>query len=67
MTTVLDDRGERVHPASAWLANESAHVEDEADEHDLHAFQAIRRMDEILVNNFTVFDERRRPTSTTTS
>ncbi len=40
---------ERVHPASRWLSNESAHVESEAGEHDLHAFQAIRRMDEILV------------------
>ena len=50
-------RGERIHPASAWLANESAHVEDEAAEHDLHAFQAIRRMDEILVNNFMVFND----------
>ena len=29
----------------------------EAGEHDLHAFQAIRRMDEILVNNFMVFDD----------
>ncbi|GAA1140190.1 glycosyltransferase [Ornithinicoccus hortensis] len=46
-----------MHPASAWLANESAHIEDEADEHDLHAFQAIRRMDEILVNNFMVFQD----------
>ena len=57
VTKVLEDRGERVHPASAWLANESAHVEDESAEHDLHAFQAIRRMDEILVNNFMVFND----------
>ena len=57
VTTLLESRGERVHPASAWLANESAHVEDEAAEHDLHAFQAIRRMDEILVNNFMVFND----------
>ncbi|MGH3424574.1 MAG: glycosyltransferase, partial [Nocardioidaceae bacterium] len=57
VTTVLEATGERVHPASAWLANESAHIEDEAHEHDLHAFRAIRRMDEILVNNFMVFDE----------
>jgi pimeloyl-ACP methyl ester carboxylesterase/predicted glycosyltransferase len=57
VTAVLEERGEHVHPASAWLANESAHVEHEAGEHDLHAFQAIRRMDEILVNNFMVFDE----------
>ena len=57
VTRVLEDRGERVHPASRFLAGESAHIEDEAGEHDLHAFQAIRRMDEILVNNFMVFDE----------
>ena len=46
-----------MHPASACLAAESAHIEAEAGEHDLHAFQAIRRMDEILVNNFHVFDD----------
>jgi pimeloyl-ACP methyl ester carboxylesterase/predicted glycosyltransferase len=50
-------RGERVHPASAYLASESAHWEDEADEHDLHAFQSLRRMDEILMANFGVFSD----------
>ena len=57
VTTVLERAGERVHPASTWLANESAHIEHEAGEHDLHAFQAIRRMDEVLVQNFMVFDD----------
>ncbi|HSB87111.1 MAG TPA: alpha/beta fold hydrolase [Ilumatobacteraceae bacterium] len=57
VTKVLADRGEHVHPGSRWLASESAHIEDEAGEHDLHAFQAIRRMDEILVSNFTVFND----------
>ena len=57
VTRVLSDAGERVHPASRWLASESGHVEHESGEHDLHAFRAIRRMDEILVNNFMVFDE----------
>jgi pimeloyl-ACP methyl ester carboxylesterase/UDP:flavonoid glycosyltransferase YjiC (YdhE family) len=57
VTDVLEAAGARVHPASAWLASESAHVEDECAEHDLHAFQAIRRMDEILVNNFMVFHD----------
>ncbi|KQT01501.1 alpha/beta hydrolase [Cellulomonas sp. Leaf395] len=57
VTRVLARHGERVHPASAWLRNESGHIEHEAGEHDLHAFQAIRRMDEILVHNFMVFDE----------
>ena len=55
VTAVLESARERIHPASAWLANESAHVESEAGEHDLHAFGAIRRMDEILVHNFMVF------------
>jgi len=55
VTAVLEAAGERIHPASAWLANESAHIEGVAGEHDLHAFQAIREMDEILVNNFMVF------------
>jgi len=55
VTTALAVRGERIHPASAYLASESAAVESEAAEHDLHAFQAIRRMDDTLVNNFMVF------------
>ena len=46
-----------MHPASAFLASESTHIESESGEHDLHAFQAIRRMDEVLVNNFMVFDD----------
>ncbi|MGZ5398514.1 MAG: alpha/beta fold hydrolase [Nocardioides sp.] len=57
VTEFLAQRGEHVHPASAWLAGESGHLESEAGEHDLHAFQAIRRMDEILVHNFHVFDD----------
>jgi pimeloyl-ACP methyl ester carboxylesterase/predicted glycosyltransferase len=57
VTDFLEQAGERVHPASAWLACESGHIESEAGEHDLHAFQAIRRMDEILVANFMVFDD----------
>ena len=57
VTAVLEAAGERVHPASRWLANESAHVEAEAGEHDLHAFQAVREMDEILLANFHVLDD----------
>ena len=57
VTRALTDRGESIHPASAHLASESVHIEAEAGEHDLHAFQAIRRMDEILVHNFMVFDD----------
>ena len=57
VTTVLAERGERVHPASELLAGESAHIESEAGEHDLHVFQAYRRMDEILLANFMVFHD----------
>jgi pimeloyl-ACP methyl ester carboxylesterase len=57
VTAVLEARGERIHPASASLANESRHIESESAEHDLHCFQAIRRMDEILLSNFMVFHD----------
>jgi pimeloyl-ACP methyl ester carboxylesterase/predicted glycosyltransferase len=57
VTAVLQARGERIHPASALLANESSHIESESAEHDLHCFQAIRRMDEILLANFMVFHD----------
>jgi len=57
VTTYLETVGEQVHPASRWLRNESAHIESESQEHDLHAFQAIRRMDEILLSNFSVVQE----------
>ncbi len=55
VTKVLETHGERLHPLSAELASESAHITAESSEHDLNAFQAIRRMDEILINNFMVF------------
>jgi pimeloyl-ACP methyl ester carboxylesterase/predicted glycosyltransferase len=57
VTEVLQARGELIHPASAHLANESGHIESESAEHDLHCFQAWRRMDEILVANFMVFHD----------
>ena len=57
VTRVLEGAGETLHPASAWLASESGHIESESGEHDLHCFEALRRMDEILVNNFHVFDD----------
>jgi pimeloyl-ACP methyl ester carboxylesterase/predicted glycosyltransferase len=57
VTKVLEARGERIHPAAAQLANESRHIESEAAEHDIHVFQAIREMDEILVANFMVFHD----------
>ena len=57
VTRVLEAEGERIHPASRWLANESRHIETESAEHDLHCFQAWRRMDEILIANFMVFHD----------
>jgi pimeloyl-ACP methyl ester carboxylesterase len=57
VTKVLEANGERIHPASALLASESAHIEEECGEHDLWCFEALRRMDEILVANFMVFHD----------
>jgi predicted glycosyltransferase len=56
-TAELEARGERIHPLSSELASESGHFAAEAAGHDLNAFQAIRRMDEILVANFMVFHD----------
>jgi pimeloyl-ACP methyl ester carboxylesterase/predicted glycosyltransferase len=57
VTRLLDAEGEQIHPASRHLANESAHIESESAEHDLHCFQAWRRMDEILLANYMVVDD----------
>jgi hypothetical protein len=57
VTVVLRNEGETVHPASDWLASESGHIASESCGHDLHCFQALRTMDEILVANFMIFQE----------
>jgi pimeloyl-ACP methyl ester carboxylesterase/UDP:flavonoid glycosyltransferase YjiC (YdhE family) len=57
VTTLLEACGERVHPASAALAPEAAGVDAEAGEHDLHAFQMLRRLDEVFCANFMVFHD----------
>ena len=57
VTTVLQEAGETVHPASRHLSSESGHIESESGEHDLHCFQAWRRMDEILLADFMVFHD----------
>ncbi len=57
VTQVLQANGERIHPASARLASESGHIESESGEHDLHCFQAVRRMDEVHISNFMVFHD----------
>jgi len=57
VTRVLQERGERVHPASLQLSAEVEHIDSESAEHDLHCFQAWRRMDEILLANFMAFHD----------
>ena len=53
----LEQEGERLHPITQRLANESRHFEHVAGEHDLHAFFALRTMDEIMVRNFMTFSD----------
>jgi pimeloyl-ACP methyl ester carboxylesterase/predicted glycosyltransferase len=57
VTRVLAEAGEAVHPASRWLAGESAHIASQASGHRLHVFEAWRRMDEILAANFMVLHD----------
>jgi pimeloyl-ACP methyl ester carboxylesterase/predicted glycosyltransferase len=57
VTRLLETSGERVHPLSNRLASETLHIELESGEHDLNAFQAIRRMDEVLIKNFMIFQD----------
>ena len=57
VTEVLAACGETVHPASKLMANESAHIESEMGEHDLHVFQAWREMDDILLANFMLIHD----------
>lgn len=57
VSEVLAAHGEIVHDASVDLASESAHWESEAADHELHAFYAFRRMDEIFCANYMLFDE----------
>ena len=63
VSDVVAAHGEIVHPASAELASESAHWESESTHHDLHAFHAFRRMDEILCANYMLFDDVVRDTT----
>ena len=52
---VVEHLGERLHPATALLHNESAHFEGWAADHELHAFNALWDMDEVMAANFMVF------------
>jgi pimeloyl-ACP methyl ester carboxylesterase/predicted glycosyltransferase len=53
----LVNEGERLHPMTSRLANESRHFESVAGEHDLQAFFALRTMDEIMARNFMTFTD----------
>lgn len=57
VTRLLESCGERVHPLSPRLASETRHIELESRAHELHCFQALRRMDEVLIRNFMVFQD----------
>jgi pimeloyl-ACP methyl ester carboxylesterase/predicted glycosyltransferase len=57
VTRLLEASGERIHPLSSRLASETRHIELESGEHDLHCFQAIRSMDEVLIKNFMIFQD----------
>jgi pimeloyl-ACP methyl ester carboxylesterase/UDP:flavonoid glycosyltransferase YjiC (YdhE family) len=63
VTEVLAEAGEVIHPASSEMSSESAHWESEAADHDLPAFYAFRRMDEIFCANYLLFDDVVRDTS----
>jgi pimeloyl-ACP methyl ester carboxylesterase/UDP:flavonoid glycosyltransferase YjiC (YdhE family) len=54
---VVERHGERLHPGSHRLHNESAHFEAFAQDHELHAFNALWSMDGIMAANFMVFAE----------
>ena len=56
-STYLEREGERLHPITAHLANESRHFEAQAGEHDLQAFFALRTMDEVMARNFLVLTD----------
>jgi pimeloyl-ACP methyl ester carboxylesterase/predicted glycosyltransferase len=57
VTRLLERNGEFIHPLSQRLASETQHIEQESGEHELHCFQALRRMDEVLINNFMHFQK----------
>jgi pimeloyl-ACP methyl ester carboxylesterase/predicted glycosyltransferase len=57
VTRILEGCGERIHPSSRLLANESRHIAAESHDHELNVFEAWRRMDEILLANFMVFHD----------
>ncbi len=63
VTAVLEAADEIIHPLSHEMASESSHFEAESSRHELHAFYAFRRMDEIFCANFMLFHEATRETA----
>ena len=57
VTRLLQANGERLHPLGVRLASETRHIELESGEHELHCFHALRRMDEVLIHNFMIFQD----------
>ncbi len=53
----LEERGERIHPASDALASEADALDLAGGEHELNRFAAWREMDEALFVNFMVLDD----------
>ena len=51
----LEAAGERVHPASGRLLSEVDVIDAWGGDHELWVFEAIRRMDEVLVANYLAF------------
>src|SRR5207245_569215 len=49
---VVQAWGARLHPATRLLLNESGHFEGWSGDHELHAFNAMWDMDEIMAANF---------------
>jgi pimeloyl-ACP methyl ester carboxylesterase/predicted glycosyltransferase len=52
---VVEAWGERLHPATRLIVNESTHIEGWSRDHELHAFNALWDMDEIMTANFMTF------------
>jgi pimeloyl-ACP methyl ester carboxylesterase/UDP:flavonoid glycosyltransferase YjiC (YdhE family) len=52
---VVEAWGERLHPATKRIVNETAHMEGWSGDHELHAFNALWDMDEIMAANFMTF------------
>ncbi|MFT4119365.1 alpha/beta fold hydrolase [Bradyrhizobium sp.] len=57
VTRLLESHRETIHPMSRYLASETRHIEQEAGHHELNCFEALRRMDEVLIKNFMHFQQ----------